>query len=99
MLEGPMDMRPASRRRLPLAVKPDQTAEQQTREVLARFLRQAFRRMPISEEIDRHAGLLRVRCKYSEMGSSHAPLRKRPCARRFLFLSNWTIELNRKMQA
>ncbi|MFN4261348.1 MAG: DUF1592 domain-containing protein [Gemmataceae bacterium] len=51
-LDGPLDPRPASHRRL-LAVTPGTALEEQSREVMARFLRRAYRRPPSAEELDR----------------------------------------------
>lgn len=51
-LEGPLDTRPASQRRL-LACSSDRPANEQTREVLSRFLRRAYRRAVTNEEVDR----------------------------------------------
>jgi len=56
VLEGPSDTRPASHRRL-LAVLPDRPREEQTREVLTRFLRRAYRRVPTPAEVARLAQL------------------------------------------
>lgn len=51
-LEGPLDTYPASHRKL-LAVTPGKSQAENTREVLARFVRRAFRRPPTSDELDR----------------------------------------------
>lgn len=51
-LEGPLDTRPASHRRL-LACAADQPRDAQTREVIARFVRRAYRRPPTAAEVDR----------------------------------------------
>jgi hypothetical protein len=51
-LEGPLDTRPASQRML-LAATPGKPQAEQTREVLSRLLRRAFRRSPTSEELSR----------------------------------------------
>jgi hypothetical protein len=56
-LEGPLDMRPASQRRL-LATSSDKSLPEQTREVLIRFLRRAFRRTPTSDEVARSVALV-----------------------------------------
>ncbi len=48
-LEGPMDMRPPSHRRL-LDVEGQPSTEERTRMVLSRFLRKAYRRPPTEEE-------------------------------------------------
>jgi mono/diheme cytochrome c family protein len=51
-MEGPLDGRPASHRRL-LAVAPNQSKEDQSREVLNRFVSRAYRRPATRDEIDR----------------------------------------------
>lgn len=51
-LEGPLDTRPASQRRL-LEVPPGTPPAEQTRVVLGRFLRRAFRRPPTADELER----------------------------------------------
>jgi hypothetical protein len=51
-LDGPLETRPASQRRL-LAVTPGKSQAEQTREVLSRFLRRAFRRPPTADELQR----------------------------------------------
>lgn len=56
-LEGPLDTRPASQRRL-LACAADKSISEQTHEVLARFLRRAYRRPATAEEIQRLAKLV-----------------------------------------
>lgn len=56
-LDGPLDTRPASQRRL-LAVDPTRPATEQTADVLGRFLRRAFRRDPLPEEVERLSKLV-----------------------------------------
>ena len=56
-LIGPFDMRPATQKRL-LACTATASQEEQTREVLGRFLRRAFRRRLEPGERDRHAALV-----------------------------------------
>jgi mono/diheme cytochrome c family protein len=56
-LTGPLDTRPATQKRL-LACAATSSPEEQTREVLGRFLRRAFRRRLEPEELDRHAALV-----------------------------------------
>jgi mono/diheme cytochrome c family protein len=51
-MEGPLDGRPAAHRRL-LAVAPNQSKEDQSREVLNRFASRAYRRPATGDEIDR----------------------------------------------
>ncbi len=55
-LNGPLDSRPATQKRL-LACAATSGQQEQTREVLARFLRRAFRRRLEPEELERHAAL------------------------------------------
>lgn len=56
-LEGPLDPRPASHHRL-LAVTAGKTQAEQTREVMARFLRRAFRRPVTDAELARSTKLV-----------------------------------------
>ncbi len=56
-LDGPLDPRPASHRRL-LAAAPGKSKAEQTREVLARFLRRAFRRPIEKDELARSVRLV-----------------------------------------
>lgn len=51
-MEGPLDGRPASHRKL-LAVSPNQSKEEQSREVLNRFASRAYRRPATRDEVDR----------------------------------------------
>jgi hypothetical protein len=51
-LDGPMDSRPASHRKL-LACDPKKTQPEQTREVLERFASRAYRRPVTKDELDR----------------------------------------------
>ena len=51
-LEGPLDTRPASHRRL-LACSPDQSKADQSREVLTRFVARAYRRPASKDEVER----------------------------------------------
>ncbi len=53
-LEGPLDTRPESHRRL-LAVSAGTTVPQQTREVLSRFMRRAYRRDVAPDELEQAA--------------------------------------------
>lgn len=53
-LEGPLDMRPASQKRL-LACDPNKPQAEQTREVLQRFTSKAYRRPATKEEVERLA--------------------------------------------
>lgn len=56
-LSGPLDSRPATQKRL-LACATTGSQEDQTREVLGRFLRRAFRRRLEPGELDRHVALV-----------------------------------------
>jgi hypothetical protein len=56
-LEGPLDTRPASQVRL-LAATNGKSQAEQTREVMTRFLRRAFRRPPTAEELARSIKLV-----------------------------------------
>ena len=56
-LTGPLDSRPATQKRL-LACATTGSQEDQTREVLGRFLRRAFRRRLEPGELDRHVALV-----------------------------------------
>ena len=53
-LDGPLDTRPDSHRRL-LATTPNQSPEQQTREVLSRFMRRAYRHPVSNDELEKAA--------------------------------------------
>jgi mono/diheme cytochrome c family protein len=56
-LSGPLDSRPATQKLL-LACVATESQEDQTREVLGRFLRRAFRRRVEPGELDRHVALV-----------------------------------------
>jgi hypothetical protein len=56
-LDGPLDTRPASHRRL-LEVSSNQSPQLQTQEVMSRFLRRAYRRTPTESEIARMTGFV-----------------------------------------
>ena len=56
-LSGPLDSRPATQKQL-LACAATGSQEDQTREVLGRFLRRAFRRRVEPGELDRHVALV-----------------------------------------
>jgi hypothetical protein len=58
-LEGPLDTRPASHRRL-LAADENLTEEQQTRQILERFVSRAYRRPATEDELDRLVELTKV---------------------------------------
>ena len=59
-LEGPLDPRPASHRKL-LACNPKKTKAEQTREVVERFLSRAYRRPATPEELQRVIRLVESR--------------------------------------
>ena len=85
-LEGPLDTRPPSQRVL-LAVTPGTTTEQQTREVLARFLRRAYRR-PVEEgELQRLIALASRAQGAGEKweGSIQLAMQAALCSPKFLF--------------
>ena len=70
-LEGPLETRPASHRRL-LAATPGKPQAEQTREVLSRFLRRAFRRPPTADELQRSIKLAEtMMARRREMGRRH----------------------------
>lgn len=56
-LDGPLDTRPASQRRL-FTRDESKPQTEQTREVLRRFLRRAYRRLPTNDETERLARLV-----------------------------------------
>lgn len=56
-LEGPLDTRPASQRRL-LACDPKKPQAEQTREVMARFASKAYRRPATADEVERLAKIV-----------------------------------------
>jgi len=53
-LDGPLDTRPESHRKL-LAVTPGKSVQEQTREALGRFMRQAYRRSISADELEKLA--------------------------------------------
>ena len=64
-LEGPLDTRPASHRRL-LACDPNKPEAERTREVLGRFASRAYRRPVTAEELDRLVALAESRRQAGE---------------------------------
>lgn len=85
-LEGPLDSRPASQRQL-LTAKPGTTQAQQTREVLSRFLRRAFRRTPATDELNRVIALADQALAGGENWESSIQLAMQAvlCSPKFLF--------------
>lgn len=85
-LDGPMDTRPASQRKL-LAVDEARPAVEQTPDVLGRFLRRAFRRPPQSDEIDRLANLVTAAMASGESWESGLQMAMQAvlCSPKFLF--------------
>lgn len=85
-LEGPLDTRPASQRAL-LAVTPGTTPEQQTREVLARFLRRAYRRPVEESELQRAIALASAAQSAGEKWEAAMQLAMQAalCSPKFLF--------------
>jgi len=85
-LDGPLDTRPASHRRL-LAVDPSRPAADQTTEVLARFMRRAFRRSVQPEEVARLVTLVDKTMAEGESWESAMQLAMQAvlCSPKFLF--------------
>ncbi|MFM7292011.1 MAG: DUF1592 domain-containing protein, partial [Planctomycetia bacterium] len=85
-LTGPFDTRPATQKRL-LACAATASQEEQTREVLGRFLRRAFRRPLEPGELDRHAAAVDATVKEGRAwqdGVSRA-MQAALCSPKFLF--------------
>src|SRR5262245_62131226 len=85
-LDGPLDTRPASHRRLLAATEGKPQAEQ-TREVMSRFLRRAFRRPPEPEELARSIQLVETALASGEKWESAIQLAMQGtlCLPKFLF--------------
>ncbi|HEY7427058.1 MAG TPA: DUF1592 domain-containing protein [Gemmataceae bacterium] len=85
-LEGPLDTRPASHRML-LAATQGKTQAEQTREVLSRFLRRAFRRPPTTEELNRSIKLAETALAGGEKWEAAIQLAMQAalCSPKFLF--------------
>ena len=85
-LDGPLDTRPESHRNL-LAVSPNQPPQQQSREVLARFLRRAYRRPIPNDELERIALWCDQRLADGEKWESAMQLTMQAilCSPKFLF--------------
>lgn len=85
-LEGPLDTRPASQRQL-LAATPGKSQAEQTREVLSRFLRRAFRRLPEPDELTRILALAEGALASGEKweGAMQLAMQAVLCSPKFLF--------------
>jgi Protein of unknown function (DUF1592)/Protein of unknown function (DUF1588)/Protein of unknown function (DUF1587)/Protein of unknown function (DUF1585)/Protein of unknown function (DUF1595)/Planctomycete cytochrome C len=85
-LEGPLDMRPASQHKL-LAATPGKPQVEQTREVLTRFLRRAFRRPPTPDELARSTRLVTAAQAAGDNWESGVQLAMQAalCSPKFLF--------------
>ena len=85
-LEGPLDTRPASHGRL-LTATPGKPQAEQTREVLSRFLRRAFRRPPTADELQRSIKLAETVIARGEKWESgiQAAMQAALCSPKFLF--------------
>jgi len=85
-LDGPMDTRPASQRKL-LATDDSQPVVEQTANVLTRFLRRAFRRPPQPDEVDRLAKLVGDEMASGESWESSMQMAMQAvlCSPKFLF--------------
>jgi len=92
-LDGPLDTRPASQRKL-LAVDSSRPAAEQTAEVLRRFLRRAFRRPPAADEVDRLSKLVSDAMADGESWESSMQMAMQAvlCSPKFLF----RVELDSK---
>ncbi|MDA1191556.1 MAG: DUF1592 domain-containing protein [Candidatus Poribacteria bacterium] len=86
LLEGPLDTRPASHRRL-LARDEDKPQIEQTREVLGRFLRRAYRRPSTDDELERLVSLVEGVVAAGEKWESGIQLAVQAtlCSPKFLF--------------
>lgn len=95
-LEGPLDTRPASHRRL-LAVAPDKPVAEQTREALARFATRAYRRPPTDDELTRLVKLVEVAQANGEKweGAMQMAMQAVLCSPKFLF----RVELDDRPEA
>jgi len=85
-LDGPMDTRPASQRKL-LAIDDSRPAVEQTEDVLRRFLRRAFRRPPQPDEVDRLTKLVAGAIAGGESWESSMQMAMQAvlCSPKFLF--------------
>jgi hypothetical protein len=85
-LDGPLDTRPASHRKL-LACDASKPVAERTREVLGRFLRRAYRRPPTAEEFDRVVALAEKAIGAGEKweGGIQLAMQAALCSPKFLF--------------
>ncbi|HTN77004.1 MAG TPA: DUF1592 domain-containing protein, partial [Pirellulaceae bacterium] len=85
-LDGPLDTRPASHRRL-LACNQEKPQAEQTREILTRFARRAFRRPSTTDEVERLAKLVEASTTSgaSWEASMQLALQAILCSPKFLF--------------
>lgn len=85
-LEGPLDTRPATQRRL-LAVSPNQSPREQTREVLTRFLGRAYRRPATEQELERLTAFVEQAMSSGEKweGAMQMAFQATLCSPKFLF--------------
>ncbi len=85
-LDGPIDTRPASQRKL-LAMDDSRSAVEQTEDVLRRFLRRAFRRPAQPDEVDRLAKLVAGAMASGESWESSMQMAMQAvlCSPKFLF--------------
>ncbi len=85
-LDGPLDTRPTSQRRL-LAATPGKPQAEQTREVLSRFLRRAYRRPPTADELGRSIKLVETAIAGGEKWEAGIQLAMQAalCSPKFLF--------------
>ncbi len=95
-LEGPLDTRPASHRRL-LACSPTKPQREQTREVLSRFLLGAYRRPATDDELERLATLAESAQSNGESWEASIQLAMQAtlCSPKFLF----RVELDDRPQS
>jgi hypothetical protein len=85
-LEGPLDTHPPSHRRL-LAATPGKSQAEQTREVLSRFLRRAYRRPATADELARSSRLVEKSIAAGDKWESGIQLAMQAalCSPKFLF--------------
>ena len=85
-LEGPLDTRPPSHARL-LAATEGKSQVEQTREVLSRFLRRAYRRPPTADELQRAIKLVETAMAGGEKWEAGIQLAMQAalCSPKFLF--------------
>jgi mono/diheme cytochrome c family protein len=95
-LEGPLDTRPSSHRRL-LAVDPAKPAPEQTRPLLEKFASRAYRRPATNDEVDRLAKLVEQSMSAGESWESSMQMGFQAvlCSPKFLF----RVELDDRPEA